>query len=161
MNINPPRIDRELDTEGGTKGYISEGGIRTICIDGQEVSVARMILSTFVGVCENGIVNWKNGNRLDNRASNLRWEHRYIKEAIKWGESRSWEQNDPKYSRLAYLKSVRDFESMMSTGPEEDAPDDISVFGKPVYLKDFDLLGLKEYMMSGLSAVEQNEVFKK
>ena len=160
MNINPPRIERELDTEGGTKGYISEDGIRTICIDGKEVSVARMILSTFGGVCENGIVNWKNGNRLDNRSSNLRWEHKYIKEAIDWAESRRWDQNDPKYSRLAYLKSVQSFESQMSTGPEVDAPDDISVFGKPVYLKDFNLVGLKEYMLSGLSAPEQSEVFK-
>ena len=105
-------------------------------------------------------MNWKNGNRLDNRASNLRWEHKYIKEAIDWAESRRWDQNDPKYNRLAYLKSVQKFESQMSLGPEQDAPDDISVFGKPVYLKDLNLIGLKEYMMSGLSAPEQSEVFK-
>ena len=147
--MNPHQIEIDVYSEGGR-----------VCIDGQEVSIARMVLSTFGGVCENGVVNWKNGNRLDNRTTNLRWQHKYIAEAIKWGESRNWVPEDPKLNRLLYLKSVRDFESQMSTGPEKDAPDDVSVFGKPVYLKDLDYVGLKEYLLSGFSKEEQAEIFK-
>ena len=136
-----------------------KNGIRVVMIDGREKSVARMVLETFSGPCENGIVHWKNRDKLDNHSINLRWKHKYIEAAINWGVRRDWIRCPLKQSRLTFLQSVRDFETFMSTGPD-DAPDDVSVFGQPVYLKELNLTGLKEYLLSGLSKQEQTSIFK-
>ncbi len=80
--------------------------------------------------------------------------------AIRWGVDRVFEVNGPMWSRLQFLESIKNREATVSTGENNDSPDDTSVFGKPVYLKDMNLLELREYLVSGFSKEEQTSIFK-
>ena len=80
--------------------------------------------------------------------------------AIRWGVVRVFELKWPMWSRLQFLESIKNREATVSTGENNDSPDDTSVFGKPVYLKDMNLLELREYLVSGFSKEEQTSIFK-
>ena len=69
--------ERDIQTEKGTFGYKKDGTFY-VNINGKEIMVARIILTTFLPEDPGndkgrGTVGWRNGNRLDNRLENLYW----------------------------------------------------------------------------------------
>ena len=81
-----------------------------------------------------------------------------IQAAAQWGQTRNWAQGTLKRQRLRYLESILAGLAVYSSQPHE-GPDDISPFGKSVYLKDMSTLELREYLLSGLSQEEQSAIF--
>ncbi len=79
-----------------------------------------------------------------------------LAEVIDWGNQRGW--IGIKKERLKYLVAIQAAQATYSTKLEH-GPDDTSPFGKPVYLRDMNVIELREYLLSGLSKVEQDRIF--
>lgn len=83
-----------------------------------------------------------------------------LDEVIAWGQSRAKHWVGPQKGRLNYLEAIANQTATYSkTVSKPMGPDDVSPFGRPVYLMDMSTLELKEYLLSGLSKKEQSRIF--
>ena len=79
-----------------------------------------------------------------------------IRKVVDWAQKTVWTKCQR--HRLEYLEAIVAKEAIFSAH-RGLGPDDISPFGKPVYLMDMSECELKEYLLSGLSQEEQSALF--
>ena len=79
-----------------------------------------------------------------------------ITQVVAGAEQSAWTKDQQ--GRLKYLQAIVAQDAQFSRGVQE-GPDDTSPFGQPVYLKDMNVVEMKEYLLSGLSKKEQSRIF--
>ncbi len=90
-NVKSLKFDRELIL----KPAINGNGYKCVCIRGA-INIPYLVLLTFIGPCPKGKeVSHLNGNRLDDRLKNLKWETRMENQQrrIKHGTDNRGEKN--------------------------------------------------------------------